>query len=405
MNPALVPETPCPTRVASAGTIRAQRGAAPVVCQLVWDLGIGGAEVLVRRFASELGRDFHLVFACLEGGGPLADELLRDGHCVQVIGRRPGVDLACARRLARFCRARQVDLVHAHQIGPFHYAGLARGLTGGWPILVTEHGRPHPDARSARRALLNRLLLRRHDRVVAVGQGVRQALIAYEAIPAQRIEVICNGRDLSGYEANPALRRSVRAELGIRDDQAVLIQVARLEAVKDHRTALEAVARLAAELPHVLLLVVGQGSEQAAIEALVDQLGLQRHVRLLGARTDVARLLCAADIGLLTSRSEGIPLTLIEAMAAALPCVATRIAGMDEVVVDGQTGLLAAAGDARGLADCLARLITDSAARRGMGAAGRQRAEQLFDERRMHEAYRQLYRQMLATTPSRRWRG
>lgn len=375
--------------------IEAVRDLQPTICELVLSLDVGGAETLAKEFADSANGSFRFVFACLDRCGPLGEQLRDGGHEVYVLHRKPGTDLGCAWRLARFCREQGVELIHAHQCGPFHYAALARFVAPKFPILLTEHGRHQPDRRSWKRCAANRLLLHRSDRVVAVGNVVKAALVANEGIPARRIDIIYNGRDLSKYQRDPALRASARRRLGIRDDEVLIMQVARLSPEKDHATSLGALARLIRSQFAVRLVLVGDGAERPAVVAMIEKFGLQHFVELLGVRKDVEKLLPAADICALSSVSEGIPLTLIEGMAAGLPCVATRVGGVSEVVAENETGLLAEPSDACGFADCLQRLIVDPAMRARMGQAARRRAELLFDKRAMQAAYADLFGKML----------
>ena len=154
-------------------------------------------------------------------------------------------------------------------------------------------------------------------------------------------------------------------------DAFVIVQVARLDYLKDHTTAVRAIHALAKSTPNVLLLLVGEGPERPKIEAEIALRGLQKNVRLLGQRNDVPQILQAADAMLLTSISEGIPLTLIEGMAAGLPIVSTDVGGVREVVVEEETALLAAAGDDAALARRLQQLLADNDLRRRLGSAGR----------------------------------
>jgi glycosyltransferase involved in cell wall biosynthesis len=146
--------------------------------------------------------------------------------------------------------------------------------------------------------------------------------------------------------------------------------------------------------PRVRLLLVGDGPERTQLEFEVNRHNLSENVRFLGLRKDVDRLLHAADLFLLTSVSEGIPLTVIEAMAARLPVVATDVGGMSEIVVNDETGLLATAKDDASLADLILELSLNPDRRRRMGDAGFDRARQLFDESRMCNEYARLYRDM-----------
>jgi glycosyltransferase involved in cell wall biosynthesis len=363
------------------------------VCQLLHSLNVGGAEVLAARLARRLRGVFRFVFACLDEVGTLGVDLRCEGFSVELLGRKAGLDLGCPLRLAKLIRRERVDVVHAHQYTPFFY-GLAARLPGPRrPILFTEHGRHQPDYPRPKRMMANRLLLSRRDRVVGVGASVRQALITNEGIPARRVGVLYNGIDVDAFSATVD-RAAARRELGARPGEFVLLQVARLDYLKDHATAVRTLARVVAQVPQARLVLVGDGPEQPAVEGQVRALKLDDKVRFLGLRKDVSRLLHGADAFLLTSVSEGIPLTVIEAMAAGLPVVATDVGGLREVVDDGATGFLAPAKDDAGLAAHALRLAADADLRRRLGEAGRARAKVHFDEPRMAANYGGLYREL-----------
>jgi L-malate glycosyltransferase len=363
------------------------------VCQILHGLQVGGAEVLAARLARQLNRDYRFLFICLDELGSLGRELRDEGFPVEVLDRRPGLDWRCARRLAEITHREQVDVLHAHQYTPFFYSAVSRLLGSRPPILFTEHGRHQPDYPRPKRMLANRVLLRGRDRVVAVGEAVRQALIHNEGIAPGRVQVIHNGIPLDKFGTQPTAseRAAIRAEIGLGPDDLVLIQVARLDYLKDHATAIRTIERVKNRCSRARLVLVGDGPERGPIESLVRQRTLGEDVRFLGQRDDVPRLLAVSDIVLLTSISEGIPLTLIEAMAAGRPVVSTRVGGVAEVVDDGQTGLLAPAGDDDALAEQILRLGDDPLLREQMGRLGRQRAAALFSERQMHDHYRMCY--------------
>ncbi len=370
----------------------------PTICQVVHSLHIGGAELLVTELSRALRDRFRFVFACLDGAGPLAEQLRDEGHVVEVLDRRSGIDWKCGRRLAKFLREQQVAAVHAHQYTPFFYAMLARGFAGRTPIVFTEHGRQHPDYRRLKRVVCNRLLLRPDDRVIAVGEAVRQALIAHEGIRASRVELLFNGVHLQSFRdatADRTLRGQVRRELGMSESDYVVVQVARLNSLKDHATAARAIARAARDNVSLRWLVIGDGEERAALEATIRELQIDGATHLLGSRRDVPRLLAAADVCLLSSISEGIPLTLIEAMAARLPVVATDVGGVAEVVVPEFTGLLASAKDDVTLAQHLVRLGQDRALGPRLGRNGAARAADLFSFDRMAEGYATVFEEVL----------
>jgi len=367
----------------------------PTICQLLHSLTVGGAEVLAAALARRLGQRYRFVFACLDHLGTLGEELRGEGFAVEVLDRRPGIDLNCMRRLRRFWQRERVDLVHAHQYTPFFYALAARGLGGRPPVLFTEHGRWFPDYPRRKRILFNRLMLRRTDRVVAVGHAVRRALVANEGIADRRIEVIYNGVDGSAFDGPVEDRAALRERLGFDPKQFVVVQVARLDHLKDHATAIRTIERVAAQRSDARLVLVGEGPEREKIEAEIRSRRVEPYARLLGLRSDVADLLRASDLFLLTSISEGIPVTLIEAMAAALPIVSTDVGGVGEVVEHDKTGLLAPSGDDGALAEAVLRLAESAKLRCQMGQCGRERARTVFSEMQMHAAYQAVYEGML----------
>jgi glycosyltransferase involved in cell wall biosynthesis len=376
------------------------------ICQLLHTLEVGGAEVLAARLARQLGGRFRFVFACLDELGTLGGQLREEGFLVEVFNRRPGLDWRLAVRLGRFFRKEQVDVAHAHQYGPFFYAASARFLA--WcPVLFTEHGRAFPDYPRRKRILANRVLLRRRDRVVGVGDAVKQALVNNEGISSERIAIIYNGVDLTPFTNPPTetSRAEARRAMGVGEEDFVILQVARLDYLKDHLTAVRTLGQVLRQRPNAHLVLIGEGPERDKIQQEIARQGVGQHIHLLGLRTDVPRLLAGADGFLLTSISEGIPLTVIEAMAAGLPVVGTRVGGMSEVVEEGVTGLLCPAGDDKALARELVRLADNPDLRAQLGEAGRQRAHARFSETRMMEEYARLYQEMIGSpTPEVRGR-
>lgn len=373
------------------------------ILQLLHSMSVGGAEVLAARLARQLSDRYRFVFACLDNVGELGEQLIGEGFPLTVLNRGDGIDWGCSRRLRKLLKDESVDLIHAHQYTPFCYGAMSRFPGLKCPMLFTEHGRFHPDYPRRKRMIFNRMFLRRDDRVVAVGEAVRQALINNEGISARRVEVIYNGIDLERFGGldNDARRRT-RQELGLDDDEFVAVIVGRLDYLKDHVTAVRTAERLAREGGRFRMLFVGEGPERPKIEQAIAERGLTEQVRLLGTRHDVPQIFNASDVCLLTSISEGIPLTLIEGMAAGLPVVSTDVGGVAEVVQDNETGLLASSGDDDALATLLNRLRNDTPQRQRMGQAGRDRAHDLFAEPMMHDRYCVHFEEMTSHSASKR---
>lgn len=368
----------------------------PTVCHVIHALGVGGAEVLVDVMVRELNRNYRCVVAVLDEVGEIGEKLRADGFVVEHLHRQPGIDRSCAKRLDEFAKREGVSLLHAHQYTPFFQAMLSRGFLGSRPVLLTEHGRHVPDLPSRKRSVVNRLLLRRQDRLVGCGGAVRQALIDNEGLPASRVDVIYNGVDLSAFSTpTDGSRVRLRSEFGLADTDFVAVQVARLHELKDHITAVKAIDEARRTSPSIRLLIVGEGDQRTAIEQEIEKRDLQSHVILAGNRTDIADLLAASDAFLMSSISEGIPLTIIEAMAAGLPVISTAVGGIPEMIQHDQNGYLADAGDNSALARSLVRLAQMPSLRQKIGNAGLETARRQFSQTGMLNGYRRVYREML----------
>jgi L-malate glycosyltransferase len=368
----------------------------PTLGHVLHRLDRAGAEVLASALSRRLRDRYRFVFLCLDGVGPLGEQLADEGFAVLDLKRRPGLDLSVARRIRQAVVDHRIDLLHAHQYTPFFYAALSRRLSTSPPILFTEHGRHYPDQRKIKRILANRLLLKSSDRVTAVGRFVKRALIDNEGIAQSRIEVIHNGIDPADFPAaDPDSRARARATLGIDESCPLIMQVARFHPVKDHDTAVRAFALVTEKISNARLCLIGDGEQRQALEAMSAELAIHDHVLFTGVRADVTDLLPAADLFVLSSLSEGISVTLLEAMAVGLPIVATEVGGNPEVVEHDVTGLLSPRSDFRALAENLTALLQDPARRKAFGDAGRARLLERFTQDRMHRGYINLYAKLL----------
>ena len=375
----------------------------PRIAHVLHRLQVAGAEVLAADLVRRLGDRFDFTLLCLDGVGELGETLAAEGQDVVELGRRPGIDLAVACRLRRILRKRGVDVVHAHQYTPFFYAALGRSLpprspaSSRPPILFTEHGRHYPDPRKRSHLLANRLLLQPQDRVTAVGEFVKRALVRKEGIPAPRIEVRYNGIDPESFSMRTAGSIAhARQRLGLDPDPdtPVLMQVARFHRVKDHETSVRAVADLADRGRRFTMVYVGEGETRPAMQSLAAELGVTDRCRFVGVRRDVHEILPAADVFVLSSVSEGVSITLLEAMATGVPICATDVGGNAEVVAHGETGWLSPRNDPAALSEHLDRMLGDNALRDRMAQAGRQRLFERFTQKPMHDRYAELYRTM-----------
>jgi glycosyltransferase involved in cell wall biosynthesis len=356
---------------------------------------VAGAEILVAETIRRLGKRIRPTLFCLDFVGTLGEQLGREGVDVVCLGRQPGRDWGVVWRLARAVRARHVDVLHAHQYTPFFYAALARAALGCSPrLILTEHGRHYPDVVSPLRRAVNRLVLESlADAVNACCRFSARSLCRVDGFPGHRVEVIENGIDLARYRS-AADRQALRQRLGLDPDRRYFINVARLHPVKDQATLLRGFAGAAAVRPDADLLMVGDGALRADLERLAGELKIRDRVRFLGVRADVPDLLQAADVFLLTSVSEAASLTLLEAMASALPVIVTGVGGNPDIVRAGVDGLLVPRGDGPAVSAAMVQMLADPQAARAMGAAGRARVEQYYQLDQTIAAYHRLYRSL-----------
>lgn len=360
---------------------------------------VAGAEMLVFETIRRLGARIQPTVFCVDQIGQLGETLQQSGVPVIAFNRRSGLDWRLFGRLAHEIRERQIDVVHAHQYTPFFYSSVAATLSRRKPrVIFTEHGRHYPDVVSAKRRLVNRVMLGRlADEITAVCEFSATSLADNDGFPRRRIAVIPNGIDLDRYRAVDN-RPNLRARLGLAIDRQYIAIVARFHPVKDHATLLRAFAALASQRAGVDLLLIGDGPLRQALERQINELNIGPRVHLLGVRSDVADLLRASDIFVLSSVSEAASITLLESKACGLPAVVTDVGGNPELVRDGVDGMLVPRGDARRLAQVLLSLVDQPDVRRAMGTAAAQDVADRFRIQTTIERYQRLYERHAPTS-------
>ncbi|MCU1384012.1 MAG: hypothetical protein JWL71_2709 [Acidobacteria bacterium] len=374
-------------RPVTARALPEKRRELPRVLQVVLSLNPGGTERLVVELVKRLRSELSMSVCCLDEEGSWGDALRNDDVDVAALRRSEGFRPLLGRAIARVAAKHRVNVVHCHHYSPFVYAAIAKLWTPGLKIVFTEHGRLSDAAPSRKRRIANRVLAAAPSRVVTVSADLKDHLVA-EGFSAGRIGVIHNGIDV-GRLPDAGARARVREELSIPGGTLVAVTVARLDPVKDLGTLVRAIARQPLHA-RILLLVIGDGSERQSLEARTSEAGAASMVRFLGHREDARALLPGCDLYVNSSISEGISLTILEAMAAGLPVVATRVGGTPEIL-DATCGRLVPARDPAALGDMLASLAGDAALRAALGRAGRARVEQRFTLDRMVAQYRDVY--------------
>ena len=369
--------------------VRTHGHARPRVAQLVLTLCPGGAERLAIELSRRLADRFGMMVICLEEPGALAETLQTNGIDVLAMRRRQGFRPSLAKTIASLTRAHGIDVLHCQQYSPYVYGSLARLLRPSLRVIYTEHGRLGDDPPSLKRKLINPLLAPLPDGIYAVSDDLRRHMLA-EGFPASRVGVIANGIDVGDVPGEMA-RINARAELLIPPDGVVFGTAARLDPVKDLGTLIDAFAKVRWEVRGARLLILGDGPER---DELVRRARIQRvseSVLFAGYRADVRALLPACDVYVNSSVSEGISLTILEAMATKLAVIATNVGGTPEVVSDGHNGVLVPARDSNVLARAMLALARDDSRRQRLAAHGRETVEQRFTLDRMIDDYASAY--------------
>jgi len=359
------------------------------VLHVIDSLGVGGMERVVIDVANGLDAErFTQAVCCISRRGEAAKFLRDDVRCID-LGKGAKADRLMPLKLARVIRQQQPDIVHSQSWSGVDTA-IAKLLTRDIRLVHSEHGRnfPHLDAEPWGRRIARRGVYQLADAAFAVSSELRDFYCCETGFSVQRMRVIPNGVDVRRIdEAN---WRGVREEFGLAADDFVIGTVARLDATKDTMTLARAFARLP-QHGKLKLLVVGDGSERARLEQFAAESGLKAAIIFAGARLDVPRLLGAMNVFALSSLSEGMPITVLEAMAARLPVVATNVGALPELIEEGLTGFLVEPRQAEAMAERLARLYDNQQLAKQFGDAARQRVEYDFSLDMMLRRYAELY--------------
>ncbi|MFT7461708.1 MAG: glycosyltransferase involved in cell wall biosynthesis [Pseudohongiellaceae bacterium] len=370
------------------------------VAVVVPNLAVGGLQAMAVALAAALDQQrFLCKFYTFDGEGPLVESLAAAGLIHRYLPRPAGVAAEYAKRLSEMFVADDIALVHCHNITAMFHGSRAAWRAGRLPVLFTEHDREMPAP--MRHRLLHRWLARRVHETATVSAGLTRDLVRLEGFSPRRTHPLLNGipdpaEALSQTTDICERRAAARAMLGW-DDRPVVLAVGTLTPVKNHTGLLDAWNQLlAARSDPARLVVAGEGPERARLEQQLSAMP-KDSVKLLGTRSDVPTLLAACDLFVLPSHREGLPLCLVEAHAMSRAAVAFDTGGNNEVIVDGETGLLVPLGDLSGLATTLGRLLDDGARREAMGQRGRHRFLEHFTHERMVVDYIEVYERLLAT--------
>jgi glycosyltransferase involved in cell wall biosynthesis len=383
------------------------------VLRVIARLNVGGPALHVAYLSSGLadrGYETTLVAGDV-GGGEESMESVAEQRGVDIV-RLPGLsrelspmrDLVAVWRLARIIRRVKPDVIHTHT-AKAGAVGRAAALFAGRPrpvIVHTFHGHVLRGYFGAAGSLVFRaietMLARVTDRLIAVSPEVRDELVGLRVAPRSKFEVIRLGIELEPRVHFAGDTAEVRRRLGIPSEKYVVGWFGRMTAVKRTDDLLTMLTGLRERGIDALLILVGDGTDRAELEQRAHDLGIARSCLFLGYQDEVAPWYAICDVVVLTSASEGTPVTIIEALAAGRPVVSTRVGGVPDVVEEGETGFLVRRGDTHAMAERLELLARDPERARAMGEAGRARVLERYAVSRLVDDVDGLYRRLLDTT-------
>jgi len=371
-----------------------RNGALPIrgarVAHLIETDGPGGAERMLAQLAGELQGAGCPGVAFLPAGqeGWLSRELAAAGIVVEYFQLDRPLSPKLAASLATAFRRHRIDLAHSHEFTMAFYGAWA-ARQARVPHIITMHGGRYYAGR-LRRKLALRAAAALSGGVVAVSQVLAGQLCRDLWIRSTRITTIPNG-----VRFDPLAQSTIRSELALSPEDPLVVTVGNLYPVKGHRVLLDAAALLSSQHPNLHVAIAGRGELAATLVEQASELGLAGRLHLLGLRTDVANVLAAADVFVLPSLSEGLPLALLEAMCAARPIVASAVGEVPVALAAGAAGLLVEPGNAAALAAALHRVLANRFEAQLLGKSAQARAAAEYGIARMVTRYAALYERLL----------
>ncbi len=370
-------------------------------------VGLGGAQQVIKFIVSARDRNAfeHTVFAAQSG--VFHAEIVAAGATVRVVPRHlRKFDPLWVQALAGAFRRDHIDVVHTHLFGDSLHGFLAARRAGPLPVIMTLHNTA--ESRNPWQRLGYDYLIRRVERTVACAEFVRRSFLARPRVHGAQIRTITNALALAeSFPPAAQSRQALCASLGVRADAVVLATIGRMVPQKGYPLLLKACAALRQRdgVPPFQLIFLGQGEQQAELAAQVRREGLADTVIFAGFRADVKALLPGIDVVVFSSFQEGLPIALLEAMAAGCCVVATDVGGVPEAVSADREALLVPSGDPQQLADALAQAITQPELRSRLGRAAQERFARDFAVERMVRDYEALYREVTREVPPGRALG
>lgn len=368
------------------------------VVQVIETSGPGGAESVVLNIAKNLNRERYDSSVVLHRPGWFYGQLLQNNIKAEVIHSKRSWDISFIIRFINYCRKLKADIIHSHLSGANLYSCVA-----GWilriPVIATYHNELYmPQSREKYVPFKVFVVRNLAAATVVVARYMQKDYIEKGKFSPHKLMTIYNGISFGGEEADRSISE-LKKELGLQLDDILVGNVANIRPPKGHKYLVEAAGMVCRDMRNVKFLLIGEpgkGELRNNIEKHIADLNLKDNVIFLGFREDIPKLLQMIDIFVLASTSEGLPLSIVEAMAAAKPVVATNVGGLSEIVIQDKTGCLVEPANSAALAEKLSLLIKSEILRKQMGEEGKKIAKKTFSTETMIDAYQNLYENLLS---------
>jgi glycosyltransferase involved in cell wall biosynthesis len=364
------------------------------VLHVIGALSPGGAERNLFYLAPQFARSkFRYGICCLTERGKFADEVERLGVPVFELGFRKRYAVSTILRLAKMLKEMRVRVVHTHLFtcGVIGRIAAWRART---PVIIThEHGKTL--WKKWHHRFFERVAIRRTDLRIAVSTDIMNLRLKHEKTPPSKIRVVFNAVEPADFVVDDARRAAKRKELEI-DNSFVIGTVGRLVKAKSYDLLLEVAREVCSRKPEVRFVIVGDGPLRRLLEHTRDSLDLREKVHLLGTRADIPELMAAMDLYIISSRREGLPVALIEAMMAGKPIVATGVGGIPETLAHDRDGIIVAPGSKDALSDAILGLIDDPEKMRRIASNARRKAVVTYSPETVLAEIELIYRELLA---------
>ena len=364
---------------------------------IVNTLGYGGVEKYVVDIINNINtQHFYPIIVCLKKVGPLKDKI-KNRLTIYELNKKEGNSPFLPFRLAKLIKKEGVDIIHSNNWGTFVESVIAKWISRAPVVIHAQHGLEMNDSEATSKLKRYKRNIIRHvfsyltDTIAVVSCATQEFVTDGWKAPKEKVKLIYNGVDLNVFNNLLVLKDTKYSELSISKNDLIIGSVGRLMRVKNYPCLIRAFKILSQEFNHVKLLLIGEGPDMLEIKSLIEKLDLTNKIKLLGNRNDIRDILTVMDIFVLPSISEGISLSILEAMASHVPVVTTNVGGNPEIIENGKNGILVGPDNADELANAIRTLIVNPDKRKELGNSGRKIVEEKFALDRMVEDYESLY--------------